>query len=73
VIGQDPGAFVKPTIYCWVKSMARQDFAIILDELDFVKMQVSWLPTRTWLSRMWLIGFGSVWALLAVGALMPAW
>jgi hypothetical protein len=39
---------------------------MILDELDFVKMQISWLPRRTWLSRMALIGFGSVWALLAV-------
>jgi hypothetical protein len=33
-------------------------------------MQVSRLPTRVWLSRMWLIGFGSVWALLAVVALL---
>jgi len=39
---------------------AREDFALILDELDFLKMQVSWLPTRAWLSRMALIGFGSV-------------
>jgi hypothetical protein len=25
---------------------ARNDFATVLDELDFLKMQVSWLPTR---------------------------
>jgi hypothetical protein len=31
---------------------AREDFALILDELDFLKMQVLWLPTRAWLSRM---------------------
>jgi hypothetical protein len=29
-------------------------------------MQLSRLPTRRWLSRMALISFGSVWALLAV-------
>jgi hypothetical protein len=40
--------------------------------LDFLKMQVSWLPTRAWLSRMALMGFGSVWALLAVVALLLA-
>jgi hypothetical protein len=51
---------------------ARQDFAILLDELDFLKMQLSRLPTRKWLSRMALIGFGSVWALLAVLLLMLA-
>jgi hypothetical protein len=51
-------------------SQARDDFALILDELDFLKMQVSWLPTRAWLSRMALMGFGSVWALLAVITLL---
>ena len=51
---------------------ARQDFAEILDELDFVKLQLSRLPTRAWLSRMALIGFGSVWARLGVGALLLA-
>jgi len=45
---------------------AREDFAILLDELDFLKLQLSRLPTRAWLSRMWLIGLASVWALLAV-------
>jgi hypothetical protein len=35
---------------------ARNHFATVLDELDFLKMQVSWLPTRAWLSRMVLIG-----------------
>jgi len=49
---------------------ARDDFAMLLDELDFLKMQVSWLPTRAWLSRMALIGFGSLWALLAVIGLL---
>ena len=50
----------------------REDFAEILDELDFVKLQLSRLPTRAWLNRMASIGFGSVWALLAVGVLMLA-
>jgi hypothetical protein len=49
---------------------AREDFAAILDELDFVKFQLSRLPTRAWLSRLALMGFGSVWALLAVIALL---
>ena len=49
---------------------AREDFAILLDELDFLKLQLSRLPTRAWLSRMWLIGFASVWALLAVIVLL---
>jgi hypothetical protein len=44
----------------------RSDFAAILDELDFVKLQLSRLPTRAWVSRMALMGLGSVWALLAV-------
>jgi hypothetical protein len=35
-------------------------------------MQLSRLPTRKWLSRMALIGFGSVWALLALVALLLA-
>jgi hypothetical protein len=43
---------------------ARQDFAALLDELDFVKSQLSAMPSRAWLSRMLLFGFGSVWAVL---------
>jgi hypothetical protein len=53
-------------------NQAREDFGILLDELDFLKMQVSRLPTRKWLSRMALIGFGSVWALLGLVALLLA-
>jgi hypothetical protein len=49
---------------------ARADFAAIEDDLDFVKAQLAMLPTRAWLSRMWLMGFGSVWALLAVMMLL---
>jgi hypothetical protein len=30
------------------------------------------LPTRAWLSRMVLMGFGSLWALLALVALLLA-
>jgi hypothetical protein len=45
---------------------------MILDELDFVKFQLSRLSTRAWLSRMGLIGFGGVWALLIVLLLMLA-
>jgi hypothetical protein len=42
----------------------------ILDELDFLKGQLGRQPDRAWLSRMLLLGFGSVWALLAVVLLM---
>ena len=47
----------------------RNDFAAILDELDFVKAQLARQPDRAWLSRMLLLGFGTVWALLGVFAL----
>jgi hypothetical protein len=53
-------------------NQARDDFAMILDEVDFVLAQLSRLPTRAWLSRLALIGFGGVWALLAAGVLMLA-
>ena len=49
---------------------AREDFAAILDELEFVKGQLSRLPTRAWFSRMELMGFGSLRALLAVVVLL---
>ena len=51
---------------------ARQDFATLLDELDFVKGQLARLPNRAWLSRMLLLGFGSVWALFGALALWLA-
>jgi hypothetical protein len=44
---------------------ARDDFAELLDELAFLKWQLARLPSRAWLATMGLIGFGSVWALLA--------
>ena len=51
---------------------ARADFAAISDDLDFIKSQLSRQPDRAWLSRMGLIGFGSVWALLAAVVLLLA-
>jgi hypothetical protein len=48
---------------------AREDFASILDELDFVKGQLACVPDRAWLSRMLLLGFGSVWAMFGALAL----
>jgi hypothetical protein len=45
---------------------ARSDFAAILDELDFVKLQLSRQPDRAWLSRMLLLGFGGMWVLFVV-------
>ena len=49
---------------------ARNDFAAILDELDFVKGQVAWLPTRACVSRIALLATGSVLALIAAAALL---
>jgi hypothetical protein len=52
---------------------ARGDrYAIGGDDLDFVKSQLAGLPSRAWLARMGLIGFGSVWALIAAVALILA-
>ena len=42
----------------------------MLDELDFVKEQLARQLDRAWLSRMLLLSFGGVWALLAVVLLM---
>jgi hypothetical protein len=49
---------------------ARADFAAILDELEYLKWQIAQVPNRAWLSRMGLIGFGSIWALLVALALL---
>jgi len=43
----------------------RDDFAAILDDLDWIKVQLARQPSRAWISLLLLIGFGSVWALLA--------
>ena len=51
---------------------ARDDFAAILYDLDFIKGQLAQQPSRAWTSRLLLIGFGSVWALLAASALALA-
>jgi hypothetical protein len=51
---------------------ARDDFAAILEDLDFVKGQLARQPSRVWLSLLLLIGFGSVWALIAAVALILA-
>ena len=45
---------------------ARSDFYAIQDDLDFIKAQLAQQPDRTWLARMGLLAFGSVWALLAL-------
>ena len=51
---------------------ARDDYSAILDDLDFIKRQLAQKASRVWLSRLMLIGFGSVWALIAAVALMLA-
>jgi len=51
---------------------ARDDFTAILDDLDFIKDQLARKPSRAWTSLLLLIGFGSMWALIAAVALMLA-
>ena len=48
---------------------ARADFAAILDELECLKWQLARIPSRAWLGRMLLIGFGSLWAICGALAL----
>jgi len=47
-------------------------FAAILDDLDWIKVQLARQPSRAWISLLLLIGFGSMWALIAAVALMLA-
>ena len=49
---------------------ARNDFAAILDELDFVKGQLAWLPTHAYVGKTALLATGSVLALIAAAALL---
>jgi hypothetical protein len=51
---------------------ARADFYAIQDDLDFIKSQLARQPDRAWLARLELIGFGSVWLLLAAVVAMLA-
>jgi hypothetical protein len=49
---------------------ARDNFAAILDELNFLRWQLARLPSRKWLATMGLLGVGSLWALLAAVLLL---
>jgi hypothetical protein len=49
---------------------ARDDFAAILDELEFVKGQLALMPTRAYVSRMALMATCSLSALIAAVALL---
>ena len=49
---------------------ARNDFAAILDDLEFVKGQLARLPSRAYVSLMALMAVGSLSALIAAVALM---
>jgi hypothetical protein len=53
-------------------SQARNDFAAVLDELDFVKEQLARLPTRAYVCRLALIATSSVLALIVAVALLLA-
>jgi hypothetical protein len=49
---------------------ARGDMYAIGDDLEFVKFQISRLPTRTYLCRALLAATASIWALLIALALL---
>lgn len=46
------------------------DFYAIAGDLDFIKSQLARQLDRAWLARMGLLGFGSVWALIALALLL---
>jgi hypothetical protein len=43
-----------------------------IGDLEVIQNQLSRLPDRAWVTRMGLIGFGSIWALIAVVLWMQA-
>jgi hypothetical protein len=51
---------------------ARADFAAIDSNLQSIMGQLAQQPSRSWVTRMRVIGFGSAWALLSGVALMLA-
>jgi hypothetical protein len=51
---------------------ARGDLYAIADEIEVVKMQLAWLPSRAYLSRTLLMATASIWALIGAAALMLA-
>jgi hypothetical protein len=40
------------------------------DDLELIRNQLSRIPDRAWIARMGLIGFGSIWTLIAVAMLI---
>ena len=54
---------------CARSTKPRGDLHAIADEIEALKLQVSRLPDRVWLSWLLFLGFGSVWALIAALAL----
>jgi hypothetical protein len=51
---------------------AREDFAVIESELQFIVGQLARIPDRAWLSRKLLMGFASVWTMFGALALWLA-
>ena len=43
-----------------------------VNDLELIRNQLSTIPDRAWIARMRLIGFGSIWTLIAVSLLMMA-
>jgi hypothetical protein len=50
----------------------RGDLYAIQDEIECVKAQLAWLPTRAYFSRTLLMATASIWALLGALALLLA-
>jgi len=51
---------------------ARGDLYPLANDLEFFKVQIAQLPTRTYISRLALMATATVWALIAAVALMIA-
>ena len=49
---------------------ARSDFAAVEGDLQFIMSQLARLPTRAFVCRIALMTAGSVWTLIAAGALL---
>ena len=49
---------------------AHSDLYAIADELEILKVQIARLPSRAFVSRLALMGMGTLWALITAVALL---
>jgi hypothetical protein len=52
------------------EAAGRADCYAFGDDLELIRNQLSRIPDRAWMARMGLIGFGSIWTLIAVAMLI---